>query len=200
MSKNNSFRIKSILAIIICALFFFSSAYLYLDYNIFSGIKETDTSIYNIPYSKKQPDDAGILFSFPDDRAYLLFLDFGKEKAFVAIIDEYKKGKTEYFGYDVSYTLNADFDFLAGIIDRLGGIELELFYEKLRYTGIQVIELIALETDTDILMRKIVSAILIKISENGLNNDDLIYITEHTDTNLTIPDCYYWLDYISVMC
>ena len=104
------------------------------------------------------------------------------------------------YGYSVDYLIEGDYDLLSGIIDIAGGIEMENGEEVLRFTGVQVTDILSRTTDREELRRKIISKIIEKIRETGFQKADFLYIIENSNTNLTVPDCYYWSDYITDLC
>ena len=50
------------------------------------------------------------------------------------------------------------------------------------------------------LLRKIIPAILRSVAENGLEDEAFNYIIDKSDTDLTVPDCLTWRNYISRLC
>ena len=96
--------------------------------------------------------------------------------------------------------MSGDYTLVAGIVDAVGGIELEYGDEELFYTGVQVENILTskiIDTDT---RAEIIEKILSKIAKNGFFREDFLYLTENSETNLTVPDCYYWQDFISDVC
>lgn len=190
--------VKHFFIFLCCGLLFFFSAYLYL-YAGLKASKETEIKENSIPYEKAAPEDTGLLIKFESGSAIMVFLDFSYERILAAVIDDYTDGAELRLGYDIQYTFDADSTFLEGIIDRIGGIELEVENEPLRYTGVQVGDLVS-RNDNGELKRQILSAVFTKISKVGLTTDDFVYMTENSDTTLTVPDCMYWAEHIGDMC
>ena len=104
-----------------------------------------------------------------------------------------------HLGYSIDYSITLDYDIIAGIIDRIGGIELESDGELLRYTGIQVVDLIYTNEPKDA-ARNIITAIFSAISKNGFSKSDFVYIIDNGNTDLTVPICFDWPLYIKALC
>lgn len=189
---------KKALIIFCSALIFFFGAYAYLDYNLNRQTAKADQKDYSVPYNPV-PDNAGIAFLLPDSSAVLAYLDFENECINVVDIEKYDNGNNLYFGYTVDFTVHTDYQLIGGIIDRIGGVNIEINGETLRYTGIQVIDLISKNYDKNI-KPQIISQIFEQISKNNFSKDDFVYIIENSSSNLTIVDCIYWLDYIEKLC
>lgn len=192
---------KTVFSIIFAGLVFFAGAYLYL--TAATGVTENqmnaDAKDMTVPYSPSYPDNAGLLTVFPDNSAALIYLDFSEQRIYTALMDEYTEGVSEYLGYDISHTVFADYSLISGITDRVGGLELELNGEKLRYTGVQITDYLSRTPATNELKRQLISLIFERISKNGFSRDDLVYIIENSDTDLTVPDCFEWPAFISDM-
>ena len=45
-----------------------------------------------------------------------------------------------------------------------------------------------------------IKQIFSKIAQNGFSKKDFLYVIENSETNLTVPDCYYWSDSIEAVC
>lgn len=175
----------------IAGVIFVSSGYFYLNHEL----EKTEKSESTIPYYSQAPENAGVLFDILDNRI-LFYLDF--ENNSINVFKDYKNTSTGEMlnGFRVDYVIKGDYDLLSYIIDCIGGIELETEKETLRFTGVQVIEKIKDYIDSGEIYQKIIPAILEKIKQNGIGREDFIYIIENSETNLTLPDCYYWSDYI----
>lgn len=190
--------IKHLFIFLCCGLLFFFSAYLYL-YTGLNNSKEAETKENSIPYEKAVPEDTGLLIKFESGSAVMIFLDFSYERILAAVIDDYTDGAEQRLGYDIQYTLQTDATFLEGIVDKLGGIDLDIQNTPLRYTGVQVCDLISRNTDVE-LKRQILSSIFTKISKVGFSTDGFVFMIENSDTALTVPDCIYWAEHLKNMC
>ncbi len=176
---------------------FFGAAYTYLDYNLNKAIKDTDQKDYTVPYVRT-PENCGIVLIFPEGSAILVYLDFESECIRLLDIEEFDPSRPEYYGYTADYTVQTSYELIEGIVDRVGGIELEYQGEKMRYTGVQVLDLIAYGQAKE-LKRQMVLQIFDKISKNSFSKDDFVYIIENSESNLSFVDCIDWIDYLKDM-
>ena len=183
--------------IALCCAIMLGSSYLYLEISLNSA--ETDANESNVPYASPLPDSAGILLSLPDESGYLIYLNFSTDSITVAKIEELQENAESYFGYPVNFTIVTDYNHLANLIDRLGGIELEDSGETFRYTGFQVLERIDSDYLNNDLKREVIRKFFEAVSLSGISKEDFIYIIENTETDITVPDCYYWPPYIAQM-
>lgn len=179
------------------ALIFFFGAYAYLDYNLNKQTAEADQKDYTVPY-ENLPDNTGIAFLLPDSSAVIVYLDFENSCINVINIENYDRNNNMYFGYTVDYVIETDYQLIGGIVDRVGGVNIGVNGETLRYTGVQVIDLISVNSDVNI-KTQVITQIFKQISKIGFSKDDFIYIIENSKSNLTVVDCIYWLDYIDEM-
>lgn len=186
--------LKRALIIFFCGALFFSAAYAYLDYNLNKQTANADQKDYTVPY-KNIPDNAGIIFLLPDGSGVMAYLDFESSCINVVNIENYDRNNDMYYGYTADYVIEADYQFIGGIVDRVGGISIEIDGEILRYTGVQVIDLLSVNHDENI-KPQIITQIFNQISKSGFSRDDFVYIIENGEGNLSIIDCIYWLDYI----
>ena len=180
-----------------CGLIFFMCAYAYLDRNLQKDTANIDEKDYTVPY-KKNPDNKGIAFVFPDDSAVISYLDFENENIKILQIENFDEDVSDYFGYTADYTVLADYYLISGIVDRVGGVNINTGNETLRYTGVQAVELISADS-TGLIKKQIISEIFNQISKNSFSKDDFIYIIENSKSDLSIIDCIYWVGYIEKM-
>ncbi len=152
-----------------------------------------------MPYYSEAPESVGIMFDICNDKTFF-FLDF-YDKRISAI---YNAGELQreniIMGYSIDYCITGDYDLLAGIIDNVGGIELDYGDEELRYTGVQVKDILSKTVDNSDIMREIVEKTIEKIALNGFSKADLLYIIENSETDITMPICYFWTDYMKELC
>lgn len=189
---------KRAVVIVSSALVFFLGAYAYLDYNLNKQTAEADRKDYTVPYEQKL-ENAGIVFLLPDGSAVLAYLDFENDCINVINIERYDSGNDLYYGYTADFTVETDYKLIGGIIDRIGGVNIEIGGEILRYTGVQVIDLIS-QNSNDNIKNQIIIGIFEQISKNNFSKDDLLYIIENSNSSLTVIDCVYWLDHIGQIC
>lgn len=171
------------------------SSYLYLEFSLNSA--KTDETESNIPYAEPLPDNTGLLFKLTNNSGYLIFLNFKDEFINIISISEIEEEKKEYYGYTVSYDFSINERFFANMIDRIGGIELYNGNETLRYTGIQIIEKIKENYENSEFIKEVLRKYFQQISQVGFSKEDFVYIIENCETNLKVPNCYYWPPYIS---
>ncbi len=188
---------KRVLVFFVCAVVFFGLSYAYLYYNFNQDTATADQKEYDVPYEQK-PENRSIVFVFADNSACLVHLDFDNKGIRLLNIDEFAGDEETYSGYNCDYTVQVNYQFIEGIIDRVGGVNLEIDGEIWRYTGIQVVDLVSRRCD-DQLKRQIITEIFDGISKNSFSKDDIVYIVENTKTDLSVIDCIYWVDYIEDM-
>ncbi len=176
---------------------FFGIAYAYLNYHTNNQSENVDQKDYTVSYDRT-PQSCGLAFVFPDNSAALVYLDFSEENIRILNIENFEPTRPEYYGYTVDYTLQTSYELVGGIIDRVGGIDIEQNGEMLRYTGTQVMDLIAYGHGEEI-KQQILLQIFDKISKNSFSKDDFVYIIENSESNLSFVDCIYWLDYLKSM-
>lgn len=188
---------KRAFIIFFSGLLFFGVAYAYLYHNFNQSAAEADQKDYTVPY-EKVPQNCGITFVFPNNSAVLAYLNFDDLSIKLFDIENFDSTRPEYNGYTADYTVQTDYELVEGIIDRVGGVNLDYGGEKLRYTGIQVVDIISRGCDNN-LKRQLISEIFDRISKNNFSKDDFVYIIENSESNLSVIDCIYWLDYIKQM-
>ena len=86
------------------------------------------------------------------------------------------------------------------IIDAVGGIALKIGEETLSLTGVQVSNILETNTEREELRREIAEQIILKISKQGFDRENVLYIIENSKTDLTVPDCYYWSEHLKEVC
>lgn len=190
--------IKKILVIFVCGLAVFGASYAYLDYSFKQNAAAIEKKEYTVPY-ERTPQSRGIAFVFADGSALLAYLDFENTSIRLLDIEKFNDDTKIYSGYAVDYTAEMGYDLIEGIVDRVGGVNLTLDGETLRYTGVQVIDLISHGCDQH-LKRQIIIGIFTQISKNTFSKDDFVYIIENSKTDLPMIECIYWVDYIKEMC
>ena len=165
-------------------------------FNFNKPLSEADQKEYTVPYEKK-PDNCGIAFILPENSAILIYLDFEYCKINLIELEDFKQ-QPEYYGYTCDYTVIADYNFIEGIVDRLGGIDLELNGNVMRYTGTQIVELISTGKINEV-KRQLILQMFSQIKKNNFSKDDFVYIIENGKSDLPIIDCIYWLEYLGDM-
>ncbi len=188
--------IKKTATVFVCSLaVFLLTAYFYLELNLPREQQEAGKSESSVPYQKSTNENTCILVRLPDSSAVLLYLDFKAGKVSTALMEKYTAGDEAKIGYKADFYIAPDYYDLASFLDRLGGIEPDLGEGDYRYTGVQIIDMSKNGKISPQAYREILKSTFLKIAQRGLLLDDFIYIIENTETNLTVPDCYYWPEY-----
>lgn len=186
------------LSIIISSLLFTGIAYTVTRGNLLGvDVPKTD-----VPYSNEGfvPENRTVLFTFPDNYSVAIDLQFDKKFVNAMILPDAKKETAEIYGFKVTDTVKCDYSFIMDFIDKIGGIDLNLNGKTLRYTGVQVCNLIASDLDDTVIRAKILESVFVKISKNGFSSEALSCIIEETDTSLSTPACYGWAEWIPKVC
>lgn len=173
------------------ALIFVGSGYLYLDYKL----TPTDTETPSVPYYESVPENKGVVFDICGDRT-LCYMDFKKKSLKIILDDKQTRVGERLLGYKADYEVQANYSILEKIIDTVGGINLTQNGEALRYTGVQITDILSKTNDRTALRYEIITQIVDKIKETGFEKTDFLYIIENSKTKLTVPDCYFWSDHI----
>lgn len=184
-----------LLVCLLCLAAFVGGGYAYLTIDN----TEAENNVSDIPYVQAYPDNKGVMFNIGENLTYF-YLDFEEEKVSVIIPNKAFYDKNEVYGYPVDYRISADYSLVASVIDFADGIELEVDGELLSLTGVQVADMLTRTVDDGQLKRQVIEATLKKQGEKGLSKEDFVYIIENSDTNLTVPDCYNWSEYIDKLC
>lgn len=179
---------------VLCLLTLVGGGYAYLSFNT----EKTDKKASQVPYEFAPPENAGIMFEFCGDRTFV-YLNFENEEMKIVFPLSGDLGDTVY-GYSIDYTVKGDYYLLADIIDAADGIELHTGDGKYRYTGVQVAELLSNTVDTEELKRNIITALASNTADFGIDENVFYDIIKKGDTNLTVPDCHRWTEYLSLLC
>lgn len=195
MKKKLKLFLTTVIICLSCCIVFVGVGYFYLD----SELEEVKQNVESVPYYMEAPDNVGVIIEIAGQKTFL-FLDF-YYKGINIIFDAEKHLENEtVMGYPVDHYVIGGFPLLEGIIDIVGGIELEADGELLRHTGVQVTDILSTSTDYDNQEKIVIEKIIEKISKNGFQREDFLYIIENSDTTLTVPICYYWADYMKELC
>lgn len=185
--------IKSALTALLSAVLSFAvmSAVAYVYLSVDSAKKSSVGADDNtVPYTQKK-ENRGVMFSFYDGTRCLFYLDFQNSRITAVLAENYEQYADNYAGYHVHFTVEADLHLVEGLIDRAGGVELESGGQVLRFTGVQVTELLSVGVSMG-QRREIVIGVLDGFTHTGFTATDLVYIIENSKTDLTVPDCYGW--------
>jgi hypothetical protein len=162
-------------------------------------MKPTEQNTSSVPYYSEEPENVGIMFDLGGQKTYC-FLDFYYKKLNIIFDAESFVWEDSIMGYPIDYNLQLDSDVFAEIVDFVGGVELENDEGVLRYTGVQIVDMMTYSNDYKRNERGIIRKVIEKIGENGLTKEELFYIIENSETEITVPVCYYWTDYIKELC
>ena len=188
---------KNALIIFLSGLLFFGVTYAYLKFSINKPTDSTNKVENKVMY-EKTPQNKGIIITFSHGDALLVYLDFKNRQINLVNVENYDTACTQYYGYTVDYTVKSSYTLLQEMVDRVGGVNFEYNGKTMRYTGTQVVEMFEKGYENKI-KNQIISQIFLKISENSLSKQDLIYLIENCKTDMSFVDCIYWLDYIKEM-
>ncbi|MBO4734483.1 MAG: hypothetical protein J5662_08405 [Clostridia bacterium] len=188
---------KIALTFFLSASIFFGCSYFYLYNSLKKTEKAAEKKQENIPYYET-PVSCGLHFLLPAGKEILIFLDFEERIAYIIDINKNAVAEEGYAGYGFDYDFHVDYAVLSALIDRLGGIDLTVNNEPLRFTGVQVCDALCKNTSPEFPFET-VFAVCERISQNGFSSDDFVFLIENSETTLTVPVCIYWQDYIKDM-
>ena len=143
-------------------------------------------------------DNCALLLIFEDGAGALLYLDFGKRQLDIKIYNDNPEGQARVSRYGLDKTVFADREFLAAFCDRLGGIEFLEGGTKRNYLSASLRQKLGEKADFET-RKMIITAFFEKIAKIGLSTDDVKFIIEETENNLSYIDCYDWVDHIASM-
>ena len=152
---------------------------------------------YDVPYNR-YPENEGILLTFPNQSAVILYLDFEDSCIELLDVEKVNENQNVYHGYPVDYTISVNYELVEGLINRVGGINLDYNGEKLRYTGSQAVALISQGCDVE-LRKQFLLKFFEQLSKNDFSRSDLVYIMENSKSDLSIIDCLDWIDHLPKM-
>ncbi|MBE6797500.1 MAG: hypothetical protein E7531_04090 [Ruminococcaceae bacterium] len=177
-----------ILVVLCCAAVFTGLSFVMLR----TPAEQSDSENNFVPYVENEDTPKGILFCFDEGGSVFFYFDSDSSSTAVLLL---QNGATtadvDTYGYTVFRTVKTDYQMLEGFIDHIGGIELE----NTRYTGVQVSDMLCHDAQKEI-RREIISAIFRHLASNGLSGEELVFIIENSDTDLSFPDGYSLLQSI----
>lgn len=164
--------------------------YFYLN-NTVNNPANTETP--KVPYYPESPQNIVAAFSLENEKTLICF-DFKNLTTTVIFADGLEDD--EIYGYKITNKIELNYEVIGGIVDILGGADLEINGEILNFTGNQVAHLFKTTTDRLPLRRNLITQIFKKIAHLGFTLEDMLYIIEHSKTDLTVPFCYSFIDYL----
>lgn len=186
--KSFSVYLKILLVCIILSVVLFAV------FGMFVGVSNAPTAEtpQNIPYfTTEAPEEYGMLINFSEGGS--VFLEFSRitEKTMSLLLENgAKKEAVTARGYEVDMVFTANYEFLASLIDRFGGIELNTDSDGLlNFTGVQITELLSKSTDADF-RRRIIKRLIEGINRQGVNTSDMLFLIEKTESELNYPSAY----------
>lgn len=149
----------------------------------------------DVPYidGRYIPENSTVLIVFEDNSGAAIELLFDKQMINVLLLNTATAEAAAKFGYSAQHTVHCDYTFLMKFVDTLGGIN-SPDGDGYTLTGVQVCNLLATEKVYPETAEAIVRGIFNKISKNGFSTDLLYCIIENTDTTLSSPACYGWVE------
>lgn len=143
------------------------------------------------------PQNSGVVIEVGGD---LTFLYLAFEDGRIIVVPSGAEDDFLRYGYTVDYVLNTNFKMVAGLVDRVGGIDIVKDGQCYCYTGTQVENLLSFSGEIYSDKIIVLQGLLQKIAEVGLTADDLLYIISQSETKLTLPDCYFWAQHLKNIC
>lgn len=161
-----------------------------------TAVKPTAQAPNNIPYvSEDSPEFFGVLIRFSEAGGVYLAFDKKEGKTTVIMLsNSATESVINSYGYHSDCIADANFDFIARLIDNFGGIELiDKEGRTFKNTGVQITEM--LKKSNDITFKKtIIAKLLTTMKNKGVERADLVLFIEQCETNLNYPSIYYLHD------
>lgn len=164
-----------------CLVLFIGLGYYYID----SKDIKVENEAESVPYYSQIPDNKTVQIIM-GTRSIGINLNFQETETVVMLNPD---------AFNADFTVEADYTLLADICNYFDGINLMRDAETLRYTGEQVVDLIASDNSDEIRV-DIILAIFEKMSEQGIGADFFNMIINKSKTNMKMPDCYFWTEYM----
>jgi hypothetical protein len=198
MLKSKRDRILAVaLVMLICSLAFSLLALVYFSLQP-SWPQNVTAEQESIPYEAPAPDNLAILFHAETLGCFdIFYLDFSTGKLTVTALPfGTTLEQARNFGYEINRTITCDNDGLAALIDRFGGIEMNISStsERLRLTGNQVISYLQENMQNKEIFTEARVQVLGRFFDNiavaGFTKEDFIFFTLHATTDISYPDFY----------
>lgn len=139
----------------------------------------------DVPYAESLPENMDINIIFSDESRMLLSLDFKLNK----IVLKETENQTEKY-------IKLNYNSSAEILDSIGGIELSVYGQNVRCTGVQAMNMLSSDSE---LKNDIISAFFSGLKKIDLTKDNISAILNSTDTNISAIDTYFWQYHINDM-
>jgi len=194
--------LKTMLSLVLCGGILLGGSYLYLKYDPLEKLSNVQSQKKDVPYSSEKqntPENCGLLFTLPDESGCLVYLDFEAKKISVLPTGDTSEIGDSFKGYDVNNVISCEYSLISELVDRIGGINMEIDEEQVRLTGEQVIEYVC-ENSSKKTQKQLILSAAKSIKENGVSRSDLVYIMDNCETQgLSLTKCYYWSEYLPEM-
>lgn len=171
---------------------FLGFGYFYLNKNITDVNQNTE----KIPYEQTLTENKGILLTI-NGRQTFVYLDFIESKTVVSLSPQ--TGENNIYGYPCDYTVIGSDELIIKIIDNVGGIELKQNGAYLRFTGLQVCEVLKRSNSND-LRKEVITAVCQNIVKYGVNKAFFTDVINNSKTNLNVTDCFFWDKHLGKVC
>ena len=182
-----------IIYFLVLVLIFVLIGYIYLS----SGTEKVDQKIYSEPY-EYTPENCGIIIDLPFAKSFY-YLDFKENEIKSFFVDKLDSDGKECCGYPVNFTVKGGDLLLAKIIDAVGGTDLTKDGVIMHFSGDMALSEIESAVNKQEILKNIAESAFKSIAQNGIKRDDIIGFLEYAETNLTVPDFYYWPDFLKLM-
>ncbi len=162
-----------------------------------SGTEKVDQKAYSEPY-EYTPQNCGIFIDLPFGKSFY-YLDFKENeiKSFFTEASVAVGGKC--CGYRVDYIIKGEDLLLKKIVDAVGGTDLTKDGVIMHFSGDMALSEIESAVNKQEILKNIAESAFKSIAQNGIKRDDIIGFLEYAETNLTVPDFYYWPDFLKLM-
>lgn len=164
-----------------CLVLFIGLGYYYID----SQNIKVENEAESVPYYSQLPENKSVQIIM-GTRSIGFNMDFEQMEMVVIVNPD---------AYNADFTIEADYSLLSDICNYFDGINLMRDAETLRYTGEQVVDLLSSDNSNEIRIN-IISAIFEKMAEQGIGADFFNMIITKSKTNMKMPDCYFWTEYM----
>ena len=162
-------------------MLFIGLGYYYID----SQNIKVENEAESVPYYSQLPENKSVQITM-GTRSIGFNMDFEQIEMVVIVNPD---------AYNADFTIEADYSLLSDICNYFDGINLMCDAETLRYTGEQVVDLLSSDNSNEIRIN-IISAIFEKMAEQGIGADFFNMIITKSKTNMKMPDCYFWTEYM----
>ena len=172
------------------------SAVLILIFTAMVGINlksDVDSTLENIPYEDSTTvNNCGVLLKFEGGGSQYFYFDAKNNQTTVLLL---KNNATQEdvlnYGYNVQAELSVPYFTLADLIDRFGGVKMKTEQEGiLNYGGVQVAEMLS-KTNDQMFKKQITKQILNNIKDAVFTHNDLLFLINNSQTDLSFPNGYF---------